>query len=88
MDTSIVSSELRELDHRGAQGIEIALLWEPQTDSVFFAVSDERTNERLRIRVAAMNALDAFHHPYAYDRAGRSVSTRPPDRDVTGSCGS
>jgi hypothetical protein len=61
-------SQIRELDRRNAHGIELALLWEPQTDHFFVAVTDEWANDRLQLRVHAADALDAFHHPYAYDR--------------------
>jgi hypothetical protein len=59
-------TEIRELDRRAAHGIDVALLWEPQTNRVFVAVTDERTDERLHLAVNAADALDAFHHPYAY----------------------
>jgi hypothetical protein len=57
-----------ELDHRNAEGIDVTLLWEPRTESVVVAVVDD--NESFRIAVEASEALDAFRHPYAYDRPG------------------
>ncbi len=59
--------EMRELDHRNDDGIDVTLLWEPGTDRVFVAVEDERGSDRFRIAVDAADALDALHHPYAYD---------------------
>jgi hypothetical protein len=56
----------RELDHRNADGIDVTLLWDPRTDSVVVAVVDD--NESFRIAVDGSEALDAFRHPYAYDR--------------------
>ena len=58
----------RELDHRNADGIDVTLLWDPGTDRVVVAVVDD--NESFRIGVDAGEALDAFRHPYAYDRTG------------------
>jgi hypothetical protein len=58
----------RELAHRNADGIDVALLWDPRTDSVVVAVVDD--SESFRIAVDADEALDAFRHPYAYDRPG------------------
>ncbi len=58
----------RELDHRNADGIDVTLLWDPRTDCVAVAVVDD--NESFRIAVDAGEALDAFRHPYAYDRPG------------------
>ena len=60
--------ELRELAHRTGDAIEVTLLWDPAEDSVFVDVNDERQGRRLRIVVGNGNALDAFHHPYAYHR--------------------
>jgi hypothetical protein len=59
---------IRELDRRSSHGLEVALLWDPHSDRVFVEVTDERTAERLQLQVDAARALDAFHHPYAYDR--------------------
>jgi hypothetical protein len=66
IDTSIGNGRVRELDCRRGHGIEVALLWEPLTDSVFVAVKDEGTNDVLRFPVDRAQALDASHHPYAH----------------------
>ena len=66
MELVVDSNEIRELDRRSAHGIDVALLWEPRTNRILVAVSDERTDERLHLRVDAAHALDAFRHPYAY----------------------
>ena len=58
----------RELDSRHDDGIEITLLWSPHTDRVYVAVENERTGERFRFPVDPAHALDAFRHPFAYDR--------------------
>ena len=60
------ADQIKELDHRHGDGIDVALLWNSRTDRVFVAVEDERLGERLEIPVAAADALDAFHHPFAY----------------------
>jgi hypothetical protein len=57
---------LRELDHRGGDGIDVSLLWNAKDDTTFVFVDDERSGRRLRIAVDGANALDAFRHPYAY----------------------
>jgi hypothetical protein len=59
-------SILRELDHRTSDGIDVRLLWSPDTDRLFIAVEDGRLGDSLRFEVAAGEALRAFHHPYAY----------------------
>ena len=57
---------LRELDHRRNDGIDVRMLWNPIDDSVVVAVADAKTGEAFSIQVDAADAVDAFHHPYAY----------------------
>jgi hypothetical protein len=59
-------TELRELDHRINDGIDVTLLWDPHTDRTFVAVEDHRRGESFEFGIRAVDALDAFHHPYAY----------------------
>ena len=64
--TPTAESPIRELDHRHGDGISVSLLWNSQTNDVLVAVHDERADESFELRVAPADALDAFHHPYAY----------------------
>jgi hypothetical protein len=57
---------VRELDQRSNDGIEVTLLWSPTTNRLLIAVADERSGESFTLDVDAADALDAFHHPYAY----------------------
>jgi hypothetical protein len=59
-------SAIRELDHRTKDGIDVRLLWNSRTNQVFVAVEDQRTGDLVEVSVSAPNALDAFHHPFAY----------------------
>lgn len=68
MNENFDTVELLELDCRSGDGIEVRLLWEPRGDRVFVTVDDVRSLEHFRIHVDAATALDAFHHPFAYDR--------------------
>jgi hypothetical protein len=68
MEKSPESSRIRELDHRSGDGMDVTLLWEARTNTVFVNVVDERMSTQFRIAVDPANALDAFNHPYAYDR--------------------
>ena len=63
-----VDPELRELDSRSGDGFAVTLLWNARTDAVLVTVADARTGDLFRIAVDAADALDAFHHPYAYSR--------------------
>jgi hypothetical protein len=55
-----------ELDSRSADGLEVTLLWSKPTNALTVAVNDTRTGEAFTLRADAANALDVFHHPYAY----------------------
>jgi hypothetical protein len=56
----------RELDRRNSNGVEVALLWSPEPNRVSVAVMDWSTGESFEVDVDPADALDAFHHPYAY----------------------
>ena len=58
--------EMRELDHRHNDGIDVTLVWNSETNGVLVVVADERRGNAFTLDVAAADALDAFHHPYAY----------------------
>ncbi len=62
---------IRELDHRKSDGIEVTLLWNARTKAVLVSVVEERSAASFQFEVPADNALDAFHHPYAYAAYGQ-----------------
>ncbi len=69
-------SAVRELDRRNNDGFDVRLLWNPQTNRVFVAVEDQRHGDSFEFAVEAAEALEAFHHPFAYagtDYDGRSL---------------
>jgi len=67
MSQSATTSEiLRELDHRESNGVEVALLWSPRTDRLAVVVSDSAAGESFELPVESSDALEVFHHPYAY----------------------
>jgi hypothetical protein len=61
-----IDSGFRELDHRTSDGIEVRLLWNPNTDVVWVAVEDRRLGRSLAFEVNGAEARCAFHHPYVY----------------------
>ena len=76
--TTQPTQELRELDHRVSDGIEVQLLWRPHDDRTLVAVSDAKTGQSFTLEVReGQRPLDVFHHPFAYapDRRGGSEST-------------
>jgi hypothetical protein len=62
---------IHELDHRVCDGLEVRLLWNADTQHVLISIA-ERDGIDFEFQVPAADALDAFHHPYAYAAYGDS----------------
>jgi len=62
----MVSKRTRELDFRSSDGLEVSLLWEPETSRVTVSVFDTKTGDDFEVEVSSNEAMDAFQHPYAY----------------------
>lgn len=60
---------IRELDRRVNDGFDVSLLWDSDTGRVFIAIEDERHAEWITMDVDPADALEAFHHPFAYSRS-------------------
>ncbi len=58
--------EIRELDRRTSDGVDVRLLWNSQTDRVSVLVQDERSGESFEVEIDSADALAAFWHPYTY----------------------
>jgi hypothetical protein len=56
----------RELARRQTGALEVALLWHPCTDSLSVSVRDSSGVSGFRLEVNAAEAMEVFHHPYAY----------------------
>jgi hypothetical protein len=59
----------RQLDQRTADGLEVTLEWNPETDALRIVLVD-RESEAVAFPVSAADARDAFIHPFIY--AGRA----------------
>ena len=69
---------ISELSSRSENGVDVALVWQQHDDTAFVVVVDHRTNEAFVLDVHENdNALELFHHPYAY-AAHRRVDHLPP----------
>jgi hypothetical protein len=67
MSTVATTTDIRELDHRTADGVEVALLWHAGRDFLSVLVSHTRAGEAFELVLDERDhALDVFHHPYAY----------------------
>ena len=80
----MASKQTRELDYRAGDGLEVTLLWSPETNRLSLKVFDSKTGDEFELEVSSNEAIDAFHHPYAYAAnqgvrflAGVRISTDP-----------
>jgi hypothetical protein len=80
----MASEQTRELDYRAGDGLEVKLLWSPRSNRLSVTVFDSKTGDDFELEVSSSEALDAFHHPYAYAAnhgvhfvAGVRVATDP-----------
>ena len=55
----------RELDHRYTNGFDVTLSWCQASNRLYVTVLDE-AGDFFELVVEAHEALDVFHHPYAY----------------------
>jgi hypothetical protein len=63
---AILADMSRELAHRAGDGVEVSLLWDDADNRLTVSVVDSRTGDLFQLAAPAENALDVFHHPYAY----------------------
>jgi len=71
---------VRELDRRFNDGFDVRLLWNPRTNRVFVAIEDQRDGNSFEFRVDGSNALEAFHHPFAYASNHYDLRSQPLER--------
>jgi hypothetical protein len=62
----MASWQTRQLDFRSTDGLEVTLHWQPETNRVSVSVFDAKTGDDFELDVEPADAMDAFHHPYAY----------------------
>jgi hypothetical protein len=70
----------RELAQRLSGTDEVLLFWNPEIDTLELRVRDVATGTGFQLNVTPEQALDAFHHPYAYAAMladYRTTSARP-----------
>jgi hypothetical protein len=66
--TPIEMQEEKELACRESDGIAVSLRWNPDTGDVSVLVEDSELGESFVVRAEPEQALQVFHHPYAYAR--------------------
>jgi hypothetical protein len=68
-----------ELAHRTGDGLDVLLLWKRGDEQLKVVVDDLRTGSSFELVAGdGKQALEAFHHPFAY--AARGVSYRSQTR--------
>jgi hypothetical protein len=76
-----MNENLRELDHRRTDRIDVWLLWREHDNQVLVSVADEKTGDEFTIEVReGERPLDVFHHPYAYAAWHRVDISAEPNR--------
>jgi hypothetical protein len=75
-EAQMQSKRTRELDRRSGDGLDVALLWQPETNRVSVSVFDAKTGDDFQLEVDAAEAIDAFHHPFPY-AAARGIHLVP-----------
>jgi hypothetical protein len=68
---------IRELDCRSSDSIDVALLWNSQTDRVYVAVQDTRRGESFEFEADPADALAGFHHPSPTPPTGGRIIRAP-----------
>ena len=78
MPSTIDITKARELDARAADGIDVRLLWYPATNTVTVSVLNTRLDHTFELAVEPAEALNAFHHPFAYAASQGVASVAAP----------
>lgn len=60
---------MTELARRRTQHFDVALYWNTTSDELFVVVEDIAAGDRFSIDAPRAQALDVFHHPFAYTLA-------------------
>ena len=74
MPARTTDTAVRELDHRSTDGLEVTLQWHSRTNVVSVAVLDTKSGNAFELVMReGDDALEVFHHPYAYAARRRIV---------------
>jgi hypothetical protein len=59
-----------ELADRHSNDLDVVLMWGQRSGQLWVLVTHRRSGRTSRINATATNALDVFHHPFAYAGEG------------------
>ena len=57
-----------DLAERHSDDLDVVLLWARRSGRLWVRVTHRRSGRTARINATSTNALDVFHHPFAYVR--------------------
>jgi hypothetical protein len=57
---------MTELAHRRNHDFDVASYWDASSDDLYDVVEDISAGDRFSIAAPRTQALDVFHHPFAY----------------------
>jgi hypothetical protein len=66
--TTVTTSKWVELADRAGDGLEVRLYWNDTDGRVKVTVTHLATDRIAQLDVAPADAMEAFHHPFAYQR--------------------
>jgi hypothetical protein len=69
MSASTTTTTWVELADRAGDGLEVRLYWNSADGGVKVTVAHRATERVAELDVRPEDALEAFHHPFAYQRA-------------------
>ena len=79
--TPEAATHWQELARRTGDGVEVALLWNPSANRVKVAVSDAELCHHVDFDIAGVDALSAFHQPFAQATTNlKPMSSEPAAR--------
>ena len=66
--TTVTTSKWVELADRAGDGLEVRLYWNDTDGRVKVTVTHLATDRVAQLDVVPADAMEAFHHPFAYQR--------------------
>jgi hypothetical protein len=65
----VETAQIVELADRQSDDLHVTLMWARRSGRLWVTVTDRGSGEVERIEAQVDNALDVFHHPFAYVQA-------------------
>ena len=73
------TTHIEQLAHRTSAGIDVALLWSREGNTLSVVVRDNRTGQGFSVAADPVEAMDVFRHPFAYKASRGAVSALAAD---------